>query len=98
MDASKKNFVATRILVFDFELFRGGRCALVPRFALHLLSLCAKVKSLFLSIGPGGWARPSGLLRSVRVEACGSLPNGHDVGRGAGMAMDKCCWIEENEV
>ena len=70
----------------------------MPRFALRLLSLCAKVKSLFLSIGLGGWARPSGLLSSVCVEACGSLPNGHDVGRGAGMAMDKCCWIEENEV
>ena len=40
----------------------------------------------------------TGLLSSVRVEACGSLPNGHDVGGGAGVAMDKCGWIEENEV
>jgi len=26
VDASKKIFVATGILVFDFELFIGGRC------------------------------------------------------------------------
>lgn len=26
VDASKKNFVATGIIVFDFDLFIGGRC------------------------------------------------------------------------
>jgi hypothetical protein len=29
MDASKKMFVATRIIVFDFELFIGALCQLV---------------------------------------------------------------------
>ena len=30
VDASKKNFVAMRILVFDFELFKGGQRQLRP--------------------------------------------------------------------
>ena len=31
-DASKKIFVAKGILVFDFEIFIGGRCALHSRY------------------------------------------------------------------
>ncbi len=37
-DASKKN-VATEIVVFDFELFIGGRCFEAHTFRLNLLFL-----------------------------------------------------------
>jgi len=37
MDASKKILVATRILVFDFELFIGVRCKEVVSLALKAI-------------------------------------------------------------
>jgi len=42
MDASTKIFVVTRILVFDFELFIGGRCDL-----LCCSQLASSLESLF---------------------------------------------------
>ena len=59
MDASKKNFVSTGILLFDFELFIGERCASCSGHLVlsYLESLCllsythlCRLKSDFLSV------------------------------------------------
>ena len=46
VDASKKIFVATEILLFDFELFIGARGQLVSDISRHLVT-CMPQRKFF---------------------------------------------------
>jgi len=45
-DASKKIFVATGILGFDFEIFIGGRCDLLATREPHCICLTVPVSQI----------------------------------------------------
>ena len=47
MDASKKSFVATRNLVFDFELFIGGRFQLISNIRCYVVILKSQRKFFY---------------------------------------------------